>query len=140
MKMILLMVAVMISTTAKGAIGVTPTVAPYSPTKNFPEGQASWNLLVKRSKGYIVNINAAVRFQNSISDYITCEFPGMTGQAGTEKIRFSITFGETKTFSISGFVPGATVQLKCISESQNQLPVILDASMTSIAVDQAYKR
>lgn len=119
-------------------IPVYPTVGVYSPMKTYDKA-AAWTL-PNRPRGYLVTIGAAIRFDPAISDYITCELPGMSGAAGNEKVRFSVGFSETKTVTITGYVPSTSVQLNCISEGSKLKPIALDAAMTAISIDNANRR
>ena len=119
-------------------IPIFPTVGVYAPMKTFAKS-ASWTL-PKRPKGYLAIISAALRFDPAISDYITCKLPGMTGTAGDESVRFSVTFSETKTITFTGFVAGTALSLDCTSEGQRLKPMALDASMVAVSVDQAVKK
>ena len=124
--------------TQAAEIPVYPTVGVYSPMKTYDKA-AAWTL-PNRPRGYLVTLSAAMRFDPAISDYITCELPGMTGGAGTEKVRFSVGFSETKTVTMTGYVPGASLQLVCMSEGSKLRPVALDAAMTAVSVDQINRR
>ena len=127
------------SLSATGAeIPMFPTVGVYSPTRSFDK-TASWTL-PNRPRGYLAIISAALRFDPAISDYITCKLPGMTGVAGDESVRFSVSFSETKTVTMTGFVSGTTLALDCTSEGQKLKPVALDASLVAVSVDQAVRR
>jgi hypothetical protein len=64
----------------------------------------------------------------------------MTGAAGDEKVRFSVSFSETKTVTFTGFVAGTSLALNCISEGQKLKPVALEASLVAVSVDQAVRR
>lgn len=115
-----------------------PTYGIYSPNTVYSQ-TANWSF-AKPQKGYLVTISAAMRFDSAVSDYITCELPGMVGLAGTEKYRFSVTFNETKTVTFIGLVQGTNLSLVCVSESMRLKPVALSAAMTAMSVDQVTKR
>jgi len=117
---------------------VYPTYGVFSPTKSYTASPA-WTF-TKRPKGYLVTVSAAMRFEPSVSDYITCELAGMEGVAGAEKSRFSVTFNETKTVTFVGFVVGTSLTLNCATEGQKLKPVSLNASMIGVSVDKATKR
>ena len=138
MKTALIASLLLATATQAAEIPMYPTVGVYSPMKTYDKA-AAWTL-PNRPRGYLVTIGMAIRFDPAISDYITCELPGMTGAAGTEKVRFSVGFSETKTVTITGYVPGATVQLVCMSEGSKLRPVALDAAMTAVSVDQINRR
>lgn len=117
---------------------IYPTYGGYSPTKSYT-GSPTWTF-TRRSKGYLVIISAAMRFEPSVSDYVTCELPGMEGIAGSEKYRFSVSFNETKTVTFIGSVNGTSVSLNCATEGQKLKPVSLNASMVGVSVDQVTKQ
>lgn len=123
---------------AQAELPIFATVGVYSPVKEWDQ-KAAWTL-PKRPKGYLVIISASMRFDPAISDYVTCTMPGMAGVAGDETTRFSVSFSETKTVTITGFVPSTSVQLQCLSEGQKARPVSLTASMVGVSVDQALRR
>lgn len=138
MKTALIASLLLATATQAAEIPMYPTVGVYSPMKTYDKA-AAWTL-PNRPRGYLVTLNAALRFDPAISDYITCELPGMTGAAGTEKVRFSVGFSETKTVTMTGYVPGASLQLVCMSEGSKLRPVALDAAMTAVSVDQINRR
>lgn len=132
------MIAATLPFSARAEIPVFPTVGVYSPTRSFDK-TASWTL-PKRPRGYLAIISAALRFDPAISDYITCTIPGMTGVAGDEKVRFSVSFSETKTVTMTGYVTGTTLALNCASEGQRLKPIALSASLVAVSIDQAVRR
>jgi hypothetical protein len=132
------LIAATLPVSARAEIPVFPTVGVYSPMRNWDKA-ASWTL-PNRPRGYLAIISAALRFDPAISDYITCTLPGMTGAAGDEKVRFSVSFSETKTVTFTGFVAGTSLALNCISEGQKLKPVALEASLVAVSVDQAVRR
>lgn len=136
----LALAALLAASTATPAaeIPIFPTVGVYAPMKTFDKS-AAWTL-PKRPRGYLAIISAALRFDPAISDYITCKLPGMTGIAGDESVRFSVSFSETKTVTFTGFVAGTALSLDCTSEGQKLKPIALDAAMVAVSVDQAVRR
>lgn len=138
MKKIIAGVLLLGSISAQAEVPIFPTIGVYGPTKEWDK-VASWTM-PRRSKGYLTIISAAMRFDPAISDYVTCTIPGMVGVAGDETIRFSVTFSETKTVTVTGYVPSTSVKLQCVSEGLKATPVSLTASMVSVSVDQAIRR
>lgn len=124
--------------TASADVPIFPTYGVYSPMKQYVTSP-TWTF-AKRPKGYMMFIKATMRFEPSVSDYVSCELTGMEGVAGAERSRFSVSFNETKTVSFVGYVVGTSVSLSCATEGQKLKPVSLDASMVGISVDQATKR
>lgn len=117
---------------------IYPTRGIYSPNKVYNQ-TASWSF-AKPQKGYLVTISAAMRFDPAVSDYISCELPGMVGLAGNEKYRFSVSFNETKTVVFTGLAQGTNLSLVCASEGQKLKPVTLSASLIAVSVDQVAAR
>ena len=138
MKMLSAVIALLCAIPAAAEVPIYTTVGVYSPMQTYDKS-ASWTL-PRRPRGYLVTISSAMRFDPAISDYITCTLPGMSGVAGNEKIRFSVTFSETKTVTMTGYVAGTSLQFICVSEGQKLSPISLDAAMTAVSVDQAIKR
>ena len=137
-KAIALAVAMFAAAVAQAEIPLYPTIGVYSPARGWDK-TAAWTL-PRRPRGYLVIISASMRFDPTISDYVTCTMPGMVGAAGDETTRFSVSFSETKTITLTGFVPGTSVQVQCLSEGQKARPVNLTASMVGVSVDQALRR
>lgn len=137
MKKTILLIA-MFAGNAMAETPMFPTTAVYSPMQAWDK-TAAWSL-PKRPRGYIATISTMMRFGPAISDYVTCTIPGMTGAAGTETVRFSVSFSETKTVTMTGFVSGATLGLSCISEGLKQYPISIDAQMSAVSVDAVTKR
>ena len=138
MKILSVVIASLFAIPASAEVPLYTTVGIYSPMKTYDK-TASWTL-PKRPRGYLATISAAMRFDPAISDYITCNLPGMTGAAGNEKIRFSVSFSETKTVTMTGYVAGTSLQFICASEGQKLSPISLDAAMTAVSLDQAIRR
>lgn len=138
MKMLSAVIALLCAIPAAAEVPIYTTVGVYSPMRAFDKS-ASWTL-PKRPRGYLVTITSAMRFDPAISDYVTCTLPGMSGVTGTEQIRFSVSFSETKTVTMTGYVSGTSLQFICATEGQKLSPISLDAAMTAVSVDQAIKR
>lgn len=138
MKASIIALALLATSPAQAEIPLYPTVGTYSPMQAYDK-VASWTL-AKRPRGYLATVSATLRFDPAISDWVTCTLPGMTGAVAAERVRFSVTFSETKTVTMTGFVAGTSLQFVCLSEGSKRPPDALEAAMTAVSVDQAVRR